>query len=174
MSKKPWIWPACRSQGDVEEALDLAGVQVAGHHAVRTGGAEQVRDELGADGHARAVLAVLAGPAEVGHHGHDFVGGSALGGVDGEQQLHQVVCRRNGGLQDVDGGAADAFGVLRLEFAVAEGSDLQLSQMRFSLFGGFDLVEVVDDLACKVLGGSAGEQFQTVGVYHSVLSILPM
>ena len=154
---------------DVEETLDLAGVKVAGHHAVGPGGPQQVRDELGADGHARTVLAVLAGPAEVGDDGGNLIGGGALGGVDGEQQFHEVVCRRDGGLDDVDGGAADALRILGLEFAVAEGRGLQGAQVQLGLLGRLDGVDVVDDLAGEVLGGPAGEQFQTVGMYHDVI-----
>ena len=125
-------------------------MQVAGHHAVRSGGAQQVGDQLGADGHARTVLAVLARPAEIRHHGHDFVCGGALGGVDGEQQLHQVVCRRDGGLEDVDGGAADALLELGLELSVAERRDFERSQMQRRLIGRLEQVDVVDDLPGEV------------------------
>ena len=51
---------------DIEEALDLTLVQVEGDDAVDTGALEQVGDEAGGDGLARAGLAVLAGIARSG------------------------------------------------------------------------------------------------------------
>ena len=50
---------------DVEEALDLAGVQVDREDAVGAGGRDQVRDELGGDRRARLGLAILPRVAEV-------------------------------------------------------------------------------------------------------------
>ncbi len=57
--------------GNVEEALNLGGVQVDEQGAVGAGRGEQIGDELGADGHAGTVLAILAGVAVVGHHHRD-------------------------------------------------------------------------------------------------------
>ena len=51
--------------GLVEEALDLAGVQVDAHHAVGAGRREQVGHQLGRDRLAALGLAVLAGVAVV-------------------------------------------------------------------------------------------------------------
>src|SRR5205814_1319756 len=49
----------------VEEALDLAGVQVDRQHARGAGGGDQVGHQLGADRHPRRDLPVLAGVAVV-------------------------------------------------------------------------------------------------------------
>jgi hypothetical protein len=54
--------------GDVEEALDLAGVQIHRQHPVGAGAGDQVGHQLGRDRRAAAGLAVLAGVAEVGRH----------------------------------------------------------------------------------------------------------
>ena len=51
--------------GDVEEALDLPGVEVEREDALRARGGDQVGHELGRDRHARLHLAVLAGVAVV-------------------------------------------------------------------------------------------------------------
>ena len=51
--------------GDIEEALDLVGVQVHGKYAVGAGGLDDVRNELCGDGVAALRLAVLTGVAEV-------------------------------------------------------------------------------------------------------------
>ena len=50
---------------DVEEALDLGGVQVDAEHAVGARGRDQVGDQLGGDRDARLVLPVLPGVAVV-------------------------------------------------------------------------------------------------------------
>jgi hypothetical protein len=62
---------------DVEEALDLAGVQVERQHAVGAGDGDQVGDQLGRDRRARAGFAVLAGIAEIGDHSGDAAGAEA-------------------------------------------------------------------------------------------------
>ena len=95
---------------DVEEALDLVGVEVAGHYPVNSGGAEEIGHELGSDGNSRLVLPVLPCPSEIRHYGNDFVGGSPFCRIDGEEKLHQIVGRRKCGLEDEYGGAAYALG----------------------------------------------------------------
>ena len=51
---------------DVEEALDLAGVEVDRQHPVGAGGGDQIGDQLGRDRRARPGLPVLPGIAEIG------------------------------------------------------------------------------------------------------------
>src|SRR5207237_3369925 len=77
--------------GNVEEALDLSGVQVEGQHAVGAGDGEQVGDELGGDWHAADVFAVLAGVAVVRQHRSDAGGAGTLQTVEDDQQFHDVV-----------------------------------------------------------------------------------
>ena len=76
---------------DVEEALDLTLVQVKGDDAVDAGGLKQVGDQTGGDGLARAGLAILAGVAVVGDNRGDGASGSALGGIGGDEELHQHI-----------------------------------------------------------------------------------
>ena len=106
---------------DVEEALDLAGVQVDRHDPVDAGALDQVGDELGRDRRARAGAAILARIAEVGHDRGDAPRHRALERIDQDQQLHQVVvggkrCR----LQDVDVLAAHVLLHLDEHFHVRE------------------------------------------------------
>ena len=56
-------------QGNIEEALDLVGVQVHGQNTVSAGGGDHVGNQLGGDGIAGLGLAVLAGIAEVRDNG---------------------------------------------------------------------------------------------------------
>ena len=73
---------------DVEEALDLALVEVHRQDPVRAGDGDHVRDEARRDGHPRLVL--LVGPAVgvVRHDRRDPPGRRPLEGVDHDQQLH--------------------------------------------------------------------------------------
>ena len=58
--------------GDVEEALDLLGMQVNGQHTVHTHAGEEVGDDLGGDGHTSgADAAVPTGITKVGDNGSD-------------------------------------------------------------------------------------------------------
>src|SRR5439155_1233995 len=113
----------------VEEALDLAGVQVDRQHARGTGGRDQVGHQLGADRHARRDLPVLAGVAVVGYHCRDAPRRRPFEGVEHQEQLHQVVVAgRAGGLDHEHIAAAHVLGDLDLHLAVAETPDLGLAE----------------------------------------------
>ena len=57
--------------GNVEEALNLAGVEIDGEHAVGARIGDQIGDELRGDRRARPRLAILPRVAEVRHHRGD-------------------------------------------------------------------------------------------------------
>ena len=155
---------------EIEESLDLVGMEVAGHHPVCARGFQEVCDELGSDGYAGTVLPVLARPAEIGHHGDHLVGGSPLGGVDGEQELHQVVSRREGGLDDEDGRSTHALGKGGLELTVAERGHNQVAEpvRSFPFFAGS--VQLVNDFGSKIFGCPAGKQFDAVFFDHDYVA----
>ena len=93
---------------NVEEALDLGGVQVHGQHPVGAGGGEHVGHQLGGDGVTGLGLAVLPGIAVVGDDRGDAAGGGALQRVDHDEQLHEIVVHRGaGGLDHEHVAAAD-------------------------------------------------------------------
>ena len=152
--------------GDVEEALDLVCMEVAGHDAVCSGGGEEVGDEFGADGHAGAVFPILPGPSEIGDDGDDLVCRGTLGGVYAQQKLHEVVCGRYGGLDDEHGGTADTLCIKGLEFPVAELADLEVSQMDGKLVWTQVCIDGLDDLAGEILGFPAGKNLHAVCVDH--------
>jgi hypothetical protein len=110
--------------GDVEEALDLRGVEVHAEHAVRACGDDQVRDELRGDRHAALVLAVLARVAVVGDHRGDALRARAAKAVDEHQELHQVVVDGLAGREhDIDIAAAHILVDLDDRLAVGEARD---------------------------------------------------
>src|SRR3569832_396925 len=114
---------------DIEEALDLPGVQVDGQHAVDAGGGQQIGHQAGADGRARLALAILARVTEVRDHRHDGAGGGALQRVDHHQQLHQVVVDRSAGRLDHEAGyPADVLLDLDVDLAIGEAGDLGVTQ----------------------------------------------
>jgi hypothetical protein len=94
---------------NVEEALDLVGMQVDGQHALHADGLQHVGHHLGGDRDARrAGTAILARIAEIGNRGGDAPGGGPLQRIDHHHQFHQVVVGRVAGrLQDEDVVAAD-------------------------------------------------------------------
>ena len=88
--------------GDVEEALDLAGVQVHGDDVVAARRLQHVGHQLRRDRSPGLVLLVLAGVGEVGDDGGDASRRGRLAGVDHDEELHQAVVdvARGGGLED--------------------------------------------------------------------------
>ena len=110
---------------DVEEALDLVGMEVHREDAVNADGLKHVGDDLGGDGHARGTrTAVLTGIAVVGDRSRDAAGGRTLEGVNHDHEFHQVVVRRSAGaLKDEDVLAAHIVEQLNHDFAVAEAVD---------------------------------------------------
>ena len=145
---------------NVEEALDLFGVQVHGQHAVDAGGDEHVGDQLGGDGHARGTrAAILAGVAEIRDGGGDAAGRGALEGVDHDQHFHQVVVGRGAGrLQHEDVATADMFLQLDGDFAIREAADIGATQID---------VQLLCDVGGQLRVGVAGEDHQAVvGHFH--------
>ena len=106
---------------EVEEALDLTGVQVDGHDAVGAGRGEHVGDETRGDRLATFGLPVLARVAVEGRHRGDALRRRALRGVDHDQLFHQPVVDRVGvRLEHEHVGAADVLAVAAVDLAVRE------------------------------------------------------
>ena len=85
---------------NVEEALDLTGVQIEREHAVGAGLDDHIGDELGRDRRARARLPVLSRIAEIGNDRGDAPRRGALQRIDDDEQLHQMVVGGRGGRLD--------------------------------------------------------------------------
>ena len=112
--------------GNVEEALDLACVQIHGEHAVDTGGDQEIGHQLCRNRHSRTVFAILACIAKERQHGGDAVGAGTPHGIHHDEQFHQVlVGGRAGGLNDVHIAAADVLMDLDEGLAVRKGVERQ-------------------------------------------------
>ena len=99
-------------------------MQIERHHAIGAGARDQVGDELGRDRRARARLAVLPGIAEIGHDRRDPPCRGAPQRIDDDQQLHQMVVRRERRrLEDEHVGAADVLLDLDEDLHVGEPPD---------------------------------------------------
>lgn len=106
---------------NVEEALDLARMQVHRDDMVRARGGEHVRDELRGDRRARGVLLVHTRVGEGGDDGGDAARGGGLARGDEDEKLHQVVVDiPAAGLEDEDVLVADGLGDLDVDLAVGE------------------------------------------------------
>ena len=115
--------------GNVEETLNLSGVQVPAMTRSAPGPSDQIGDKFGGDRHPADVLAVLPGVAVIRQHGRDSRGTGPLEAVDHDQQFHQrFIDRRQGRLDDEHVPAANVlidadriFAVWKiLEFDLAE------------------------------------------------------
>ena len=147
---------------DLEEALDLARVEVHGQHAVDADPLQALGDDPGGDGLARRRLLVLARVAEPWHDRDDPVRGGALRRVDHHHQLHQRVVgghplrgvgRR--GLHEEDVGAADRLVVAAVDLAVREGPQVDVADVD---------VEVAGDPRGQLHRAPPAEHHQPLGV----------
>jgi len=124
--------------GDVEKALNLAGVEVHAQEAVGPGGGQEIGHQLGGDGHPGGGFAVLPGIAVVGQDRVDAAGRSPLQGVHDDQEFHEVVVDgAGGGLDDVDVAPPHVFAQLHPDFAVGKAAQEGRAQGLPQVFGYF-------------------------------------
>ncbi len=126
--------------GPVEEALDLAGVEVDRDHPLGAGGLEHVGDEAGGDRLAALGLAVLAGVAVERAHGGDPLRRRPRRGVDHDQLLHDRVVDRVPvdavvALDHEHVGAAHALAEARPHLAVGELDDVRMAELDAQMGG---------------------------------------
>ena len=122
--------------GNVEEALDLPGVQIHREHARRARFGDEVRHKLSRDRCARAGLSVLPTVAEIGDDGGDPAGRGALQRIDADQQFHEVVVDREAGrLDEEDILAAHVLMDLDEDFLVSEAAYAGIGQRQFEIAG---------------------------------------
>ena len=141
---------------DIEEALDLAGMQIECEHAIGAGMGDQIGDELRRNRRARPDFAVLPGIAEIGDHRGDAPRRRAAQRVDNDQQFHQMVVGGiRGRLDDEDVGAADVFLNLDEHFHIGEAAHHRFGQWVAEI--GADRVRerrvgiAGDELDCSVI-----------------------
>ena len=138
--------------GNVEETLDLCGVQIHGEDAIGAGSSDQVRNQFRGDWHAPFVFAILSCVAKVWNHGGDPLGTGTLAAIDHRQQLNQVVVDgRASRLHQEDVATANIFVEFAVVFAVRK-----LAQRDA---GGFQ-VQVATQFVSEVVVCSATENFQ--------------
>ena len=136
---------------DIEESLDLPGMEIDRQHAVRTRDGDEVRDELGRNRRAGSWFAVLPGIAEIRDDGGDALGRRALQRIDANQQFHQIVVRRIAGrLQHEHILAADILLNLDEDFLIGETPDERIGQRK---------LKIRRDIARQRQIGIAGHQF---------------
>ena len=109
-------------------------MQIHHYHTVSTCHLDDVCHELGAYADARLVFPILPSPTIVRDDRYHLVRTGTLGGINHQQQLHQVIRRRIGGLNQVHRLAA--YRVLKRGgiFAVGESFDLNMPQLAVKMF----------------------------------------
>ena len=109
----------------VKKTLDLISVQIHRDNAVNTGGLQQIGDEPAGDRLARRGFFVLTAVGKMRKDDVDRAGGSAFAGVDGDEQLHDVVIHIGGGsLHQINLVSADVF----------QNAGVQLTAAKFRTF----------------------------------------
>ncbi len=141
----------------IEESLDLGGMQVHGDDPVSPGTFQQTGHQTGCDRLSGLGFPVLSGIAEIRNHGIDGPGGRTLGGINGNQQLHEVVIDRVvGGLYEVHILAADRLPQLHQDLTVREMIDRDLARF---------LTQNLADLIRQLL---AGRECKYNCVFHEI------
>ena len=151
----------------VEEALNLACMEVHGHHAGDAGSGHEVCHQLGADWFTASGLSVLTGIAVVRNHHRNVTGRSSLQCVHHDKHFHEVIVHRcSGRLDDEAVLAADTFINHDLNFAIVETSADSLSQRH---------ADVVGNLLgqCRVCCSCKNLQFRSVFHVHFAASPFP-
>lgn len=143
---------------DVEKPLNLSGMEIHRDHPVDTGRGEQIRNQLGGDGHAGLVLAVLPGVSEEWNDGIDPSGAGPLCGIDHNHQLHEVMIGRGaGGLDDVNVLPADILVDLDEGFAIRKGGHADV---------GEGALQASRDIAGEGVVGGARKKFHAEIANH--------
>ena len=120
--------------GNVKEALNLVGMQVHRDQTVDAGSNQQVGDQFGGDGNARFVLAVLTCPAKVGDD-CDYRGGrGALGSIDHQQELHQILTGVKRRLNQINLSPTHGFLVTHFKLAIRKMQDVDFAQFHTKFF----------------------------------------
>lgn len=120
---------------DVEEALDLRGVQVHAEHPIGAGGLQEVGHQTRPDADARLILLVTTRVWEAGQDGGDATGRSTLERVDHEEGLHEaVIDRRCHRLNDEHIPVTDIFVDPRHQVPVGEFDGFALAHRQPEVF----------------------------------------
>ena len=128
--------------GNIKESLDLLSVEIDSQNTVGTGNGQKIGDQFSGDRHTGTIFAVLTGIAEVGQNCGDAGGAGTAGGVDHDEQFHDVVVGRIAGrLNQKNISAANILFKLSEDFPVREVSDVNMSELS---------TQILSDLLCQL------------------------
>src|SRR5947209_16065507 len=136
---------------DIEEALHLLGVQIHSQNAIHPRRIQKVGDKFGRDRHPWFVFAVLASIAKEWNDRRDPVRAGSPGGVDHDQEFHQMlVGGRASRLNQENIPASNVLVDFDVGFAVRERANRRLPQRDSHVFA---------DLFGQLAIGAAAENF---------------
>ena len=105
-------------------------MEIHSQHAVHSGGRQQIGHQLGGNGNAGLVLAVLAGIPEERNNSRDASGTGAAGGVHHHAQFHDIMVSGGaGGLNEENILAPDVFIYLYKTFPIGESIHRDVRQL---------------------------------------------
>ncbi len=114
----------------IKEPLDLGGVQIHAHDAIRTGGLEQVSNQASRDGFATAPLLVLPGIRIKGCHHGDALRARTFECVHHDELLHEPLINGGAvGLHDEGVAASNAVAIAGINFPVGKGSCFRRNEL---------------------------------------------
>ena len=123
---------------DVEEALDLAGMQVHGNDAGNTGSRHQISNQFGCNRFTAAGLAILTCITIIRNNGGNVFSRSAFEGICHDEQFHQgVIGRLASRLDDEYVLTADTFVDHDLDFTIVEFANKGFAQFQTEVIGNF-------------------------------------
>ena len=96
-------------KGHIKETLNLRGMEVHGHDPGYPSRSQHIGNQTGPYRHPGLVLAVLACQTEVGDHCGDVMRRSPLAGVNHQKELHQIISRGIGALNQKNIASAHRF-----------------------------------------------------------------
>ena len=121
---------------DIEEALDLTGMEVNRHDTGYTSRGHEIGHQLCGNRLTAARLAILTGIRIVRYDSRDAVCRSALAGICHDEQLHEVIIDRiRRRLDDKDILAADALTDHDLRLTVVEMTDICIAEVHPDMIG---------------------------------------
>jgi hypothetical protein len=86
--------PKRLSVGNIEKALNLAGMQINRQNTIGPSGRDDIGDQLGRNWRAWPGLSILPGIAEIGQHSCDPLCRRPAQRIADDQQFHQIVIGR--------------------------------------------------------------------------------
>ena len=141
---------------NIKKALQLLSMQIHCQHSLNPRGNQKIRNELGGDGNAGLVLAVLARIPEKRDHRRDTSRARPAGGINQDQEFHEILIGRGArGLNDENVPTANVLVDLDKRFAIRKRTHRGIARRH---------AEVGTNVGHQAWVSRAGDDFHLEGV----------